>query len=736
MAIRRRSFRHNLLVKILSFSLPILFVGQAVALSKARDSLLTSARQNLTSSAIRKAEALEAGIQAIDANIDLLAQTEAFRSNDLTEVQALLDKVIRDTTPYDISCVELKPPQAEAVINTCDRTITPDTKLVPWLQSGSVEMSDFYVFSPGVEAASNPYLTSNKTSLVEAPGEAVGKGTEKTDLEDTALENDPSKSRAPEDSANLENETILEKRGNSAFPERTIPEETISEETIPEDRALVKFIVASPIYGRDNSLRYTLAMEVGLLQLQDTTPQSLVGETVVIDQNQIIVTHPDPTQVGKSILELKEADKFISIVENVKAGNSGFIESSSLSRENEDWLIAYSGFDVPISPKQGSVWTVLAVTPSHRALYGLWEIRQVLIVLSIGLFMASVLLALYVSYSLSLPIEKLTRYTQDIKDLSQLKAAPRNSKIWELDYLGTVIERMLRGLEKNSNDLRSAWQDAQTANQLKNEFLANTSHELRTPLNGIIGSIGVIRDGLCDSKEEEREFLNQADKAAMHLLSVIEDILSIAKIEAGTLEMRIAPVDLRFVLQDVLEMQTLQAKRKGLSIVRPELLSSLMVEVDHFRFKQVLLNVFSNAIKFTDKGEIVIQITTDEHSQQTFDSTSISSNAELFIPEEPWVKITVKDSGIGIDPEHLPKLFKPFVMVDGSYTRSYEGTGLGLAISQNFLRLMGGDITLSSEGVGKGTTVTIVIPRMVREVNDEVTQTIVDDRDIAEVATG
>ena len=736
MAIRRRSFRHNLLVKILSFSLPILFVGQAVALSKARDSLLTSARQNLTSSAIRKAEALEAGIQAIDANIDLLAQTEAFRSNDLTEVQALLDKVIRDTTPYDISCVELKPPQAEAVINTCDRTITPDTKLVPWLQSGSVEMSDFYVFSPGVEAASNPYLNSNKTSLVEAPGEAVAKGTEKTDLEDTALENDPSKSRATEDSANLENETILEKRGNSAFPERTIPEETISEETIPEDRALVKFIVASPIYGRDNSLRYTLAMEVGLLQLQDTTPQSLVGETVVIDQNQIIVTHPDPTQVGKSILELKEADKFISIVENVKAGNSGFIESSSLSRENEDWLIAYSGFDVPISPKQGSVWTVLAVTPSHRALYGLWEIRQVLIVLSIGLFMASILLALYVSYSLSLPIEKLTRYTQDIKDLSQLKAAPRNSKIWELDYLGTVIERMLRGLEKNSNDLRSAWQDAQTANQLKNEFLANTSHELRTPLNGIIGSIGVIRDGLCDSKEEEREFLNQADKAAMHLLSVIEDILSIAKIEAGTLEMRIAPVDLRFVLQDVLEMQTLQAKRKGLSIVRPELLSSLMVEVDHFRFKQVLLNVFSNAIKFTDKGEIVIQITTDEHSQQTFDSTSISSNAELFIPEEPWVKITVKDSGIGIDPEHLPKLFKPFVMVDGSYTRSYEGTGLGLAISQNFLRLMGGDITLSSEGVGKGTTITIVIPRMVREVNDEVTQTIVDDRDIAEVATG
>ena len=725
MAIRQRSFRHNLLVKILSFSLPILFFGQAVALGKARSSLLISAQQNLTSSAIRKAEALETGIQAIDANIDLLAQTEAFRSNDLEAVRAILNKVIQDTTPYDIGCVELKPPQATAVINTCDRTIIPDAKQVPWLQSGSVEISDFYVFSPGREATTNSQPNSAETNFNSDSEESAGKDTPKAVSRNTVPGNTP-----------LEGEAILENN--------TILEETISEETIPDDRALIKFIVASPIYGKDNSLRYTLAMEVGLLQLQDTTPQSLVGETVVIDQNQIIVTHPDPAQVGKNIADLRESGKFSDIIEDVKAGNSNFIESSSLSSKNENWLVAYSGFDVPVSPKQDSVWTVLAVTPSQSALYGLSEIRQVLIVLNIGLFIASILLALYVAHSLSLPIEKLTRYTQDVKDLSQLKAAPRNSEIWELNYLGAVIERMLRGLEKNSNELRRAWQDAQTANQLKNEFLANTSHELRTPLNGIIGSIGIVRDGLCDSKEEEREFLNQADKAAMHLLSVIEDILSIAKIEAGTLKMSIAPVDLRSVLHDVLEMQTLQAKRKGLLIVRPELQAPLMIEVDRFRFKQVLLNVLSNAIKFTDEGEIDIQITTDESVQTTpnltsdrlFDRTLVS-NAELSLPPEPWVKVTIKDSGIGIDPEYLPKLFKPFVMVDGSHTRSYEGTGLGLAISQNFVRLMRGDIALSSEGVGKGTTVTIVIPRLAQTANmnrsDQVTQTIVSDRDAAEI---
>ena len=478
-------------------------------------------------------------------------------------------------------------------------------------------------------------------------------------------------------------------------------------------------------------------MKVGLLQLQDATPQSLVGKTVVIDQNQIIVTHPDPAQVGKSIFDLPEASKFSDIVQNVKAGRSGFIESSYLSSEKQHWLVGYSGFSVPVSPKQNNVWTVLAVTPAASALSGLSQIRQVLFVLNVGLFIASILLALYVSRSLSLPVERLISYTQDVKDLSQLKAAPRSSGIWELDYLGTVIERMLRGLEKNSAELRRAWQDAQTANQLKNEFLANTSHELRTPLNGIIGSISIIRDGLCDSKEEEQEFLNQAHKAAMHLLSVIEDILNIAKIEAGTLEMKVAPVDLRSVLQDVLEMQTLQAKRKGLSLVGPDLLSPLMIAVDHFRFKQVLLNVLSNAIKFTDRGQITIQITTDD-LEQTLDHALPDANG-TFVPSSPWVKIIVKDSGIGIAPENLPKLFKPFVMVDGSHTRPYEGTGLGLAISQNFMRLMQGDITIDSQGVGKGTTVTIVIPRLVRSDVDEVdqvTRSLSGDRNVAGAILG
>ncbi|MEO1792479.1 MAG: ATP-binding protein, partial [Cyanobacteria bacterium J06629_19] len=213
----------------------------------------------------------------------------------------------------------------------------------------------------------------------------------------------------------------------------------------------------------------------------------------------------------------------------------------------------------------------------------------------------------------------------------------------------------------------------------------------------------------CDSREEEMDFLEQANKAALHLLSVIEDILNIAKIEAGTLDVNITSVDLRHVLQDVLEIEGSQFQRKGLRLVRPELSEPIIIPVDHSRFKQVLLNVLSNAIKFTDNGAIAITVTTDE-TPEDLEPTP----GELYLPSEPWVKITIQDSGIGIDPQNLSKLFKPFVMIDGSHTRPYEGTGLGLAISQNFMRLMQGDISIYSPGIGQGTTVTIVVPRIVK----------------------
>ena len=264
-------------------------------------------------------------------------------------------------------------------------------------------------------------------------------------------------------------------------------------------------------------------------------------------------------------------------------------------------------------------------------------------------------------------------------------------------------------LEPIIREMNGLLKRIETSLKRERTFVDDAAHELRTPLNGIIGSIHLVRDELCDSREEEMDFLEQANKAALHLLSVIEDILNIAKIEAGTLDVNITSVDLRHVLQDVLEIEGSQFQRKGLRLVRPELSEPIIIPVDHSRFKQVLLNVLSNAIKFTDNGAIAITVTTDE-TPEDLEPTP----GELYLPSEPWVKITIQDSGIGIDPQNLSKLFKPFVMIDGSHTRPYEGTGLGLAISQNFMRLMQGDISIYSPGIGQGTTVTIVVPRIVK----------------------
>lgn len=683
MAKRRRSFRRNLLLKILAFSVPILLIGQAVALRKARTSLLTTASQNLTSSAIRKAEALETGIRSVEADMDLLAQTTAFQSGEAAKIEAVISQ-FEDDTPYTIKCVELLAPRAKsAAVNTCDRSIVPSSKQIPWLQSGSIEKADFYVFSPG-----NTPIDS-ESPISKTPPEALSE----------------------------------RQRELSSSPDSRPTNEPNSE------RSLIQFVVASPLYDPNGDLIYTLAMEVWLYQLQDTGAQSLVGETVVIDANNIVITHPDRSQVGREISTLPAGKQLGEAVNNVANQRDEFIDITEfMPGEDSQWLAGYSGFEVPANPKQNKQksWTVLAATPLDQALYGLKDIRQVLIVVTIGLLMASSLLAVYVARSISLPVERLIRYTQDVDDLALVKPAPNSSHVWELDYLGTVIERMLKRLGEKEAELRQAWKDAQNANQLKNEFLANTSHELRTPLNGIIGSIRVISDELCDSKEEEADFLAQADKAALHLLSVIEDILNIAKIEAGTLDVNIKPVDLRHVLKDVMDMQQITFQQKGVQLVRPELSAPIMVPVDHSRFKQVLLNVLSNAMKFTDKGSVTVRVTTDQSDMAIpygnvyspfnakSDGKSVVQATELFMPPGAWVKIAVIDTGIGIAPENLQKLFKPFVMIDGSHTRPYEGTGLGLAISQNFMRLMQGDIAVYSKGEGKGTTVTIVAPRIER----------------------
>ncbi|MEQ8963262.1 MAG: ATP-binding protein [Coleofasciculus sp. C2-GNP5-27] len=260
--------------------------------------------------------------------------------------------------------------------------------------------------------------------------------------------------------------------------------------------------------------------------------------------------------------------------------------------------------------------------------------------------------------------------------------------------------------------------------------MATTSHELRTPLNGIIGCLRLVKDGFCDDREEELDLLERADEAAIHLLNIINDVLDLAKLESGKLSVEIEPINLRQLLDEVIHLQAISIKSKGLEFNTKDLHEKLPVLADPAKLKQVLINVIGNSAKFTDSGTITVSTRIESATEQTQplvkvktdDSTSVanvsnrSSNGQItenqgtgeLLPAQ--VVVTVKDTGIGIDPAQQAKLFRPFVMVDGSTTRKYSGTGLGLAISRNLIELMGGKITLFSAGSGQGTTVTISLP--------------------------
>ena len=251
---------------------------------------------------------------------------------------------------------------------------------------------------------------------------------------------------------------------------------------------------------------------------------------------------------------------------------------------------------------------------------------------------------------------------------------------------------MVERLKDWAEELEIAWKEAKSANQIKSQFLATTSHELRNPLNIIINCVRLVRDDLCDSREEELEFLTKADDTAIHLLGIINDLLDISKIEAGKLSVTIVPLDLRQLLLEVINLQSVNIQHKGLQLICDIGDKPIPVKSDAIKLKQVLINIISNANKFTNEGSIQI-------------TTNINYNNHY-----PHVIVSIKDTGIGIDPAEQGKLFRPFVMVDGTTTRKFEGTGLGLAISRNLIELMGGKITLESLGLNQGTTVIIQLP--------------------------
>ena len=260
--------------------------------------------------------------------------------------------------------------------------------------------------------------------------------------------------------------------------------------------------------------------------------------------------------------------------------------------------------------------------------------------------------------------------------------------------------RLERELAERTRDAEKAQSEAEAATRAKSDFLANMSHELRTPINSIIGFSEVLEDELLGSlNASQRENVQYILKAGTHLLSLINDILDLSKVESGKMELEVDRVSLRGILDASLVMHREKALRHGISLdLQMEPVTDMVIEADERKLKQILFNLLSNAVKFTPDGGSVRVMT-----------RGITGAQEI--------EISIEDTGIGIKPEDIPKLFKEFSQLDSVYDKEYEGTGLGLALTKKLVELHGGRIQVSSE-FGKGSRFAFVMPvRQARKNN-------------------
>ena len=260
--------------------------------------------------------------------------------------------------------------------------------------------------------------------------------------------------------------------------------------------------------------------------------------------------------------------------------------------------------------------------------------------------------------------------------------------------------RLDRERRATADQLAHSNEELLRATRMKDDFLANMSHELRTPLNAILGTTESLKDGIFgDLDGEQVEALSTVEQSSTHLLELINEVLDLARIESGQIELERAAVDLVPLCRSTLAFVQQLADKKGITL-RLDLPPHLPpVHADERRVRQVLINLLNNAVKFTPEGSGEVTLRADFLEAQEI---------SLGRGTRDLVQLTVRDTGVGIAPEHLPKLFKPFVQIDSALNRQYEGTGLGLALVKRIVELHGGTVGVESEpGVGSRFSFTL-----------------------------
>lgn len=463
--------------------------------------------------------------------------------------------------------------------------------------------------------------------------------------------------------------------------------------------------VGIPITAKDRRSSQIVVAEIDLRSIWRKVDKIRIGQTgrvFVVSQEGTTIAHPDRAYIGQQLApELKP-------VLSGYEGRTAYTDPISGAR----LLASYS----PLGGQSG--WGVVVEQEQTEVLAPVNRIASITLgVLVLAISMATIATIL-IERSITLPLQHLAEASRRIARTGDLSQQVRVEGHGEVSQLATMFNQMTTSLQraeknlrkysghleelvkKRTSELEGKTGELEQANirlqeldRLKSMFIASMSHELRTPLNSIIGFTGIILQGISgEITEDQRKELTMVTNSANHLLALINDVIDVSKIETGKVELFIEEFNLADLMQEVKESFKVAADEKNLklSLEMPE---RLIIKGDKRRIKQVIMNLVSNAVKFTDRGEIEIKVKKKDEE----------------------VKVSVTDTGIGIKKENMEKLFTQFSRIYTKGKPITEGTGLGLYLSKKIVELLGGQIKAESE-FGKGSKFTFTFPLEYREV--------------------